>query len=73
MSLRNTNETATIICDKCGTEQTEPYGKHNEAFFNNGWTANFRAKKYVHVCYDCKNKKEKKTHQFIIQKFGLAK
>lgn len=70
MSLRRDNNTATIICDKCGKEQTEPNGDHNKQFFDAGWTVNFNAKKYVHVCYDCKSSKQKKACDFVIEKFG---
>ena len=70
MSLRNTNELATIICDKCGKEQTEKHGEHNIKFFNSGWTVNPRAKKYVHLCYDCKPPAQRRSTDFVIEKFG---
>ena len=70
MSLRNDNTTATIICDKCGKEHSEPHGDHNRRFYEAGWTVNFRAKKYVHICYNCKTAKQKKSFDFVKQKFG---
>jgi hypothetical protein len=67
--LKYENNWVTITCDKCGDTQMEPEGIHNERFFMSGWSMNPRAKKYIHVCYDCHSPAQKRATDFVIQKF----
>ena len=73
MAYKEENKLHTITCDKCGYEETaketdlrEEVGKK---FFYRGWTANFRAKKYVHICYSCQTKKQKSTTDWVRARF----
>lgn len=67
--LKYENKTVTITCDKCATNQTESEGVHNDKFFASGWSMNPRAKKYVHLCYDCLTPAQKKATDFVRKKF----
>ena len=62
---------ATITCDKCGTSDRHRGPNAGDAFFTLGWTANFRAKKYVHICYNCQSKKMKKTTDWVLRNFPV--
>ena len=67
-----TNENSeTIICDKCSREQTASSPKAGKEFFSKGWVANFRAKKYVHLCYDCQTKKGQKLTKWTMASFPV--
>jgi hypothetical protein len=59
------NGNVTLTCDKCRNTQTEQEGPHNEAFFKSGWVLCPRAKKYIHRCYSCLSKKERKANDFV--------
>ena len=64
---------AYIVCDKCQYEESAEIKlgdtEHGKVFFDSGWTANFKAKKYVHICYKCQTKKQKSTTDWIRNKF----
>lgn len=56
-----------IVCDKC--QKAEDYD--NKILMEQGWTVNSRAKKYIHLCYLCKPKKQRQAFDFIKRKFNL--
>lgn len=59
------NHVKQIVCDKCGI--AVPYDNHS--LFTLGWTVNSKAKKYIHLCYYCKSKKQKESFNFVKSKF----
>lgn len=50
-----------IVCDKCGNGDI----LNNESLFAKGWSVNKDAKKYFHICYECKTKKQKSATDFV--------
>lgn len=58
-----------ITCDKCGDTCTAANGKHNDTFYMLGWSVSPKAKKYIHLCYNCKTKKQKKATDFVRNNF----
>ena len=69
MSYKSENGQDTIICDKCGTSEKAPESEAGKRFFRRGWGANFDARKYVHLCYDCQSKKQKEATDWARQRF----
>lgn len=67
MACENKDGKQTITCDKCGRSQSFSEERAGRLFFNLGWVANFRAKKYVHLCYGCQPKKMQKTTDWARQ------
>ena len=55
-----------INCDKCLLSRIMSQGD----LLVNGWTVNSSARKYKHLCWNCKTKKEKDTFNFVRDKFG---
>lgn len=52
-----------IECDKCKafTSVTLPTWEQTQRFIcDMGWRANFRARKYVHLCNQCERKRKRK-------------
>lgn len=64
--IEHVNMFTVLICDKCGKRQSEI---DQEKFFRDGWTMNRRAKKYVHLCYSCKSKRQRETTDWAINHF----
>lgn len=67
--LETINMYIKITCDKCGRSQTELLAGSNETFYHDGWTMNRNAKKYIHKCYNCLTARERKSRDFVINKF----
>ena len=65
--------TTTIKCDKCGFEESADSDCYNEAFFESGWTVSPRAKKYSHLCYDCKTPLQRRSADFVKAAFPPTK
>jgi len=69
--FKTKNNTATIHCDKCHKESKADIDKYNDAFFNEGWLINPRARKYFAICRDCQTVKQRKMHdklKFILDR-----
>jgi len=64
------DDIATIVCDKCGAEESAPVDGHGKIFHKSGWLLNSKAKKYVHRCYGCRTLEEKRSHNFVKNMMG---
>lgn len=69
MSIKKTDLTATIICDKCQKTQEASLKTYNTIFWSEKWILN-NGKKYEHLCYNCASSKQKKAIN-AIQARGL--
>ena len=64
------NSLVKITCDKCGFFETARKSNYNQVFYELGWSLNPKAKKYLHRCYQCLTRQERKAKVFVMDKFG---
>jgi hypothetical protein len=70
MAVNYKDGNVTITCDKCGHSQTEKEGEHNDAFAREGWALYSNARKYKNRCRPCQPPKDRRSHDWVMEKFG---
>lgn len=68
--ISKSSEAVIITCDKCKSTQTAPKESYNQDFFADGWLLN-RGRKYMHLCFECQTAKQRKSVEFVHDKFGI--
>lgn len=69
MALEYSEQSVTIICDKCGQREVAAKENYNDQFFESGWGLFMNARKHKHKCYHCMDKKSKSGHNFVKEHF----